>query len=86
MLNIFSIETIGIIATLIGLISFLPVVRVVYKSRKTNNFPYSTLYLAIISNILWIIYGLNEPALSSAFSGVVYSLIYSYILYIKFLY
>ena len=77
-------ESLGIIATLIGIISYLPVLYTVHKTRKTNNFPFNTLGLAIISNILWILYGIYEPAPASILSGVLYMLIYIYILYIKF--
>ena len=84
--GIHRIETIGILATIVGVISFIPIVYVVYKTRKTNNFPYPTLYLAILSNLLWIIYGLYEPAFATIFQGALYFLIYTYVLYIKFLY
>ena len=30
----------GFLATIIGIISFLPVIYVVYKTKKTLNFPY----------------------------------------------
>ena len=73
-------ELFGILATVIGIISYLPVVYVVYKTRKTNNFPLYTLGLATISNILWIIYGIYEPAPASIFMGVLYTVIYLYIL------
>jgi len=29
----------GFLATIVGIISFLPVLYVVYKTKKTNNFP-----------------------------------------------
>ena len=32
----------GFLATIIGIISFLPVLYIVYKTKKTINFPYRT--------------------------------------------
>jgi len=83
--EIYSNETIGILATIIGIISYLPVLWVVHKTNKTNNFPFKTLFLALISNILWVMYGMYEPAPASILSGALYFLIYVYILYVKIL-
>lgn len=76
----------GFLATIVGIISFLPVLYVVYKTKKTNNFPYKALILALVSNFLWIFYAFNKgPVLDTqvAFMGILYFLIYSFILYIK---
>jgi len=78
--------SIGILATIIGIISFIPVVYVVYKTKKTNNFPYSTLLLALLSNLLWVIYGIYAPASANILAGSLYFIIYTFILYIKLLY
>ena len=50
----------GFLATIIGIISFLPVIYIVYKTKKTINFPYRTLILALLSNILWIYYSVAK--------------------------
>lgn len=76
----------GIIATIIGILSFLPVIYVVYKSKNTSNFPYNSLVLAITSNLLWIYYAIsNKPQIDYplAIKGTVYLLIYTYILFTK---
>jgi uncharacterized protein with PQ loop repeat len=78
-----NIEIIGILATIIGAISIIPVANNVYKTQKTNNFPYKTLYYAIISNLLWIIYGLYISTYSNVISGILYFIIYCFILYTK---
>lgn len=49
----------GFLATIIGIISFLPVLYVVYKT-KTINFPYRILILALLSNLLWIYYSVAK--------------------------
>ena len=78
-----NIEIIGILATITGIISFIPVVTNVYRTRKTNNFPYKTLYFAIISNLLWIIYGIFESTNANILAGGVYFIIYFFILFTK---
>lgn len=76
----------GFLATIVGIISFLPVLYVVYRTKKTNNFPYKALILALVSNSLWIFYAFKKgPKVDPqvAFMGILYFLIYSFILYIK---
>lgn len=84
-----NIKIAGFLATIIGIISFFPVLYVVFKTKKTVNFPYYTLILALISNSLWIYYSLAEyPNIraETAFMGILYFLIYTFILYIKIIY
>lgn len=81
-----NVHAAGIMATLIGIVSFLPVLFVVYKTKNTDNFPYQTLILAILSNLLWIIYAINtKPHMDKqiAFMGFLYLCIYLFILYTK---
>lgn len=76
----------GFLATIIGIISFVPVLYVVYKTKKTVNFPYRTLILALISNLLWIYYSVAKyPKIDFqvAFMGVLYFFIYLFILQTK---
>lgn len=80
--NIFFI---GLSATLIGILSFLPVLLHVHKTRKVTDFPYITLYIALLSNLLWIVYGIIKGAYASIVQGILYFFIYSYILFIKFM-
>ena len=74
---------IGILAIIIGISSFIPVLKTVYKTQETNNFPYNSLFLALTANVLWIIYGLYNATYANILSGFLYFIIYSYILYIK---
>jgi uncharacterized protein with PQ loop repeat len=74
---------IGLLATLIGITSYMPIIKHVYYTTDTNDFPYITLYIAILSNILWIIYGYIKGAKASLLQGILYLLIYTYILYVK---
>jgi uncharacterized protein with PQ loop repeat len=79
----------GFLATIIGIISFLPVLYIVYKTKKTINFPYRTLILALLSNLLWIYYSVAKyPKIDFqiAFMGSLYFFIYLFILHTKAFY
>jgi uncharacterized protein with PQ loop repeat len=76
-------EIIGYLATIIGVFSFLPVIINVYNTKKTNNFPYKTLILALISNLLFMISGIFKKDFILIFMGIVYLIIYSFITFIK---
>jgi uncharacterized protein with PQ loop repeat len=80
--NIFFV---GLAATLIGILSFLPVLLYVHKTREANDFPYITLYIALLSNLLWIVYGIIKGAYASIVQGILYFFIYAYILFVKFM-
>jgi uncharacterized protein with PQ loop repeat len=79
----------GLLATIVGIISYLPVVYTVYKTKKTTDFPYKALILAIVSNTLWMYYGFANPKgmdKQIMLMGVLYFLIYVFILYTKLIY
>ena len=78
-----KITVVGLLATFIGIISFLPVLLVVHKTRNTKNFPYRTLFLALASNVLWLTYGILKNSTATIIMGVLYFLIYTFILYNK---
>lgn len=83
------IHATGLLATLVGIISFLPVLYFIYQTKNTANFPYQTLFLAILSNLLWIFYAYNKSThvdIQIAFMGCLYLCIYLYILYTKLRY
>ena len=77
-------ENIGYMATIISVISFLPIVYTVYKTGKTNNFPYRALFLALMANLLWLTYGIYKNGNANIISGGLYFIMYSYILYKKY--
>jgi len=79
----------GLFATIIGIISFLPVIYIVYKTKNTKNFPYKTLILALISNLLWIYYALvkdKQIDKQLLLMGILYFLIYIFIFVTKIIY
>jgi len=83
-----NIRLIGLMATLVGIISFIPVIRVVHKKHITKNFPFKSLALAMLSNLLWIGYGIGkEPKdLVVLTMGLLYMAMYSFILFVKMSY
>ena len=50
----------GLLASLIGLSRFIPLVYEIHKTKKTNNFTYITLILALTSSALWLIFGIYD--------------------------
>jgi len=73
----------GLLATLIGIISFLPIIYKIIVTKKTDNFTISSLTLALISNVLWIIYGTSNKLFTPFLSGILYFIIYAIILLYK---
>ena len=83
-----NIKLLGLMATLVGIISFIPVISVVHEKHITKNFPFKSLALALLSNILWIGYGIGqEPKdLVVLTMGLLYMAMYSFILFVKISY
>tara|TARA_R110002072_G_scaffold193057_4_gene350249 strand:+ start:810 stop:1109 length:300 start_codon:yes stop_codon:yes gene_type:complete len=74
---------IGYSATIISIISFIPVILNIAKTKKTNNFPFRTIFLALLGNSLFLLNGLLTSNNVMIFMGIVFVLLYSYILHIK---
>lgn len=79
-----NIEYIGYLATTFSIIGFIPIIYNIYKTGKTNNFPIKALIIAIISNLLWLIYGINKNAKANILSSIIFVLIHSYIIFKKY--
>jgi len=76
----------GLLATIVGVFSFIPVLFTVYKTKKTSNFPLKALILALLSNILWLYYAMSKDKaidIQLSIMAVLYFFIYSFILYTK---
>lgn len=84
MSNKYLIESVGDLAVILGVVSFMPVVYTVYKTKKTNNFPYKSLFFLVISQMLWVFYGYLVSAKATFVGGTLFSLIYLFILYTKY--
>ena len=84
MTNDYLTELVGHFAVIFGVISFMPVVYTVYKTKKTNNFPYKSLFFLVMSQMFWIIYGYLVSATATFMGGIFFSLIYLFILYTKY--
>ena len=76
----------GIIATLVGIISVIPIAIKAWKTKKATSFTTTALVLAIISNTLWIIFGLSAGVKSSLLSGSLYLAFYIFIFIIHVFY
>ena len=80
------IETIGILASIIGLLRFIPIVFEIYKTKKTNNFPYLMLFFALTSTMLWLIYAFVKNSIPLIISAGLALTVYLYIMFMKFRY
>lgn len=84
MSNNYLIESVGELAAFLGVVSFIPIVYTVYRTKKTNNFPYKSIFFVLMSQMLWIVYGYFISAIATLVSGIFFSLIYLFILYTKY--
>ena len=76
-------EMIGTFAALAGIIGFLPVIRKVYTTGITGNFTYANIAITLISEVLWIIYGIMSGSKSNLYGAGVWTVFYLYILFTK---
>ena len=77
---------VGLLATTVSIISFLPVIYRMSKTKDSSNFTYPNLGLAILANVLWISYGLHsQDAKANVVSGFIFLTLYTYILYVKYM-
>lgn len=76
----------GKLAIVTGIISFIPIMYQIWKTKNTSNFTHKNLLLALFSNIMWIVYGVTANTSANLWSGILYLAIYSYIMIFKILY
>tara|TARA_R110002072_G_scaffold41263_1_gene116146 strand:+ start:363 stop:626 length:264 start_codon:yes stop_codon:yes gene_type:complete len=76
-------ENIGYIGAILSILSFLPVIINIYKTKKTNNFPYTTLILAILGNFLILVNGYFSNNNLIIFMNTSFLTFYLFIMFIK---
>ncbi len=81
--EISKLEMVGYVAVFLSIASFLPVVRNIYRTKKTNNFPYKTILMALLAHACWFVYGLYSNTSATEYSGILFILMYLFIFYIK---
>lgn len=69
----------GVIATTLSILSFFPVIYKIHCTKNTDNFTILNLSLAILANLFWIMYGIKNKSTANILSGVLFTLMYSYI-------
>ena len=79
----FLIESIGVLASIIGLLSFRAMLYKIYTTKNTIDFPYESLILTLIGWILMFIYGLIKKSIGVIVLGFVYFNIFLFIFIIK---
>jgi uncharacterized protein with PQ loop repeat len=78
-----KIFVLGLIATILGVLSFLNIVYNIEVSGNTHNFSYKALILSLLSNILWLIYGFKKKDKSITTMGIINMGLNLYIIYKK---
>ena len=76
-------ENIGYIGAILSILSFLPIVINIYKTKQTNNFPYATLILSIIANLLILLNGYFSNNNLIIFMNKSFLIFYLFIIFIK---
>ena len=86
--TIFNIKksNFGYIATVLSIISFLPIVYNIYKTKKTNNFNYISIFISFFISGLWIYFGIHEKSTVTMLRSMLFICIYAFILYMKIMY
>jgi uncharacterized protein with PQ loop repeat len=82
----FKKKNIGYVAMMLSFIGFSPIVYNIYKTKQTNNFTYSSIFISFIISTLWIFYGINQNSFVTIIRSVVFIFVYSFILYVKVFY
>ena len=80
------IKNLGLLASFLGLLRFIPMVYQIYKTKRTNNFTPTMLLLALTSTIFWLVFGFYEDTLPVIISSVIALFVYTYIVYMKLSY
>lgn len=80
------IKNLGLLASFLGLLRFIPMVYQIYKTKRTNNFTPTMLLLALTSTIFWLVFGFYENTLPIIISSVIALFVYIYIVYMKLSY
>lgn len=90
MFNLYDISTksvnYGFFASMFGLMSFLPIVYNIVKTKNTSNFVWMGLILVVISSFFWMMEGLRINSLSLVVNTIIYIILYFVIIFIKLRY
>ena len=84
--NIKNIENLGFLAMVLSIMSFFPVILNIYKTKKTNNFPYKSILLALFAHFFWLIYGIYNKTYANIISGLSFLIMHLIMLYVKIYY
>jgi len=73
----------GFLALIFGLSSFLPIVYNIIKTKNTSNFIWSALLLALLASVFILLEGNQTGSLFLMINGIIYTLLYIIIIFIK---
>lgn len=78
-----GIEYLGLVASSLATLSFLPQVARTWRTRSAQDFSLVTLLMLEAGTILWIIYGLSRDALAIWLGNAVTFALIGFILWVK---
>lgn len=81
-----NLHLVGLAAASLNSMRFIPILMEVYRSKKTNNFTYMTIFFALSASLLWLFYAYFNSSLGVGINAMVAIVSYCYILNIKLKY
>ena len=78
------INYISYIAAILTSIAFIPKAYTVYKTKQTRDLVFSTLLIFFISQICWLIVGINYLDYGMITTSLMNIIVYTYLLYAKY--
>ena len=84
MVNLFTIETIGLLAGAFTTLSFVPQVIKTWRSKSAKGLSLGMFSIFCVGLILWLIYGIALSSLSIILANAVTLMLASALLFFKF--
>lgn len=76
----------GFFGSIVGLVSFIPIMYHVIATKNTSNFVWSGLLMAILSSFLWMMEGITMNSLTLVINTFLYIIMYFIIVVVKIFY
>ena len=80
------LHLVGLSAATLNSLRFIPILIEVYRTKKTNNFTYLTIFFALSAALLWLVYAYFNSSIGVAINALVATISYCYILNVKLKY
>ena len=78
-----SIEIVGLVAAFLVIISWIPQVQKSWKTKSTKDLSWGMIGILLVSQILWLFYGIAISSLPVALTNAFTTLFLSILAYLK---